>query len=138
MAAIDNLLGALDKVKATGHGKWKACCPVHSDKTPSLAIKEDAGHIVMHCFGCGASGVQVIEALGMDISDLFPPTNEERKGQRKPFSASDLLDLLQYETGVVLIAASDVIAGKPISAEDHQRVVTAFKRINLAADYGRY
>lgn len=43
------------KVKAEKvGGEWKALCPKHDDKNPSLSINEEKQ--VYHCFGCGFSG----------------------------------------------------------------------------------
>ncbi len=33
---------------------YKACCPFHSEKTPSFVVSEDKG--IFKCFGCGESG----------------------------------------------------------------------------------
>jgi len=43
------LVGA--RVKLTRNGReWKACCPVHSEKTPSFTVNDEKGFA--HCFGC--------------------------------------------------------------------------------------
>jgi DNA primase len=34
--------------------EFKACCPFHSEKTPSFTINDEKGFY--HCFGCGAHG----------------------------------------------------------------------------------
>lgn len=34
--------------------EWKACCPFHGEKTPSLVISFEKQFY--HCFGCGAHG----------------------------------------------------------------------------------
>lgn len=40
------------RVKLSRNGReWKACCPVHSEKTPSFTVNDDKGFA--HCFGCG-------------------------------------------------------------------------------------
>ena len=69
----------MDMVKKTGAGKYSALCPCHAEKTPSLVIKEDDGNVICHCFGCGANGVDVVNALGLDISELFKEKNAMTK-----------------------------------------------------------
>lgn len=42
-------------VKLTRAGReWKACCPFHSEKTPSFTVNDEKGFY--HCFGCSAHG----------------------------------------------------------------------------------
>jgi DNA primase len=41
------------RVKLARSGRhWKACCPFHTEKSPSFYVYEDG----YHCFGCGAHG----------------------------------------------------------------------------------
>jgi DNA primase len=48
--SMSALVGA--RVKLTRSGReWKACCPVHSEQTPSFTVNDDKGFA--HCFGCG-------------------------------------------------------------------------------------
>jgi DNA primase len=35
---IDDFISRLDKPKRTGQNQWMACCPVHNDSKPSLAV----------------------------------------------------------------------------------------------------
>jgi DNA primase len=71
---IETLLGLLDGVTRTPRG-YKARCPAHSDKSPSLAIREaEDGRILLHCFaGCNVH--QICEAISIEIRDLFPWTD---------------------------------------------------------------
>lgn len=48
------IAGKLLKLQRAGN-EWKACCPFHSDKTPSFTIYH-RGHWRYHCHGCGADG----------------------------------------------------------------------------------
>ncbi len=70
---IDRLLERLERVKATGPGRWSACCPAHDDKSPSLAIRELGDErVLLHCF-TGCSTADVLAAVGLEFADLFPP-----------------------------------------------------------------
>ena len=59
---IDDLLARTDivdivdsRVKLKKAGKnYQACCPFHSEKTPSFTVAQDKQFY--HCFGCGAHG----------------------------------------------------------------------------------
>lgn len=71
---ISDVLQKLDGVKRAGD-QWKALCPVHRERTPSLTVKVGAdGKVLTHCFGCGASHDAVMEALG--LSDEKPRSAE--------------------------------------------------------------
>jgi DNA primase len=45
------LIGRRTRLERAGR-QWRACCPFHNEKTPSLHIWDDH----YHCFGCGAHG----------------------------------------------------------------------------------
>ena len=50
--------------------EYKARCPFHDDKTPSLSINPDLG--LFHCFGCGAKG-DIFKFYGkLNGLDAFP------------------------------------------------------------------
>lgn len=69
---IQELLSRLDKVTSVRKDRWKACCPAHSDNSPSLAIQELAnGQILLRCFA-GCEAVEVVHAVGLTLADLFP------------------------------------------------------------------
>lgn len=51
---VAELIGEYIQVKPSGTQSFKAICPFHSEKSPSLHISNDKG--VWHCFGCGEGG----------------------------------------------------------------------------------
>jgi hypothetical protein len=139
---IGDLLNKLEKVKGS-KGRWVACCPAHVDRSPSLAITEtDDGRILLKCFA-GCSAQQVVEAVGMDLTDLFPndnnldrlKANHINKPVRRPFYASDLLKIIQFEALITSVAAFDLSQGRQVSEVDRKRLKTAVSRINEAVSY---
>ncbi|MCU0977169.1 MAG: DNA primase [Steroidobacteraceae bacterium] len=83
---IDELIARTDIVEVVGSRvqlkkagrEWKACCPFHSEKTPSFWVSPDKQFY--HCFGCGAHGT----ALGflMEHDKLpFPDAVDELAGR---------------------------------------------------------
>jgi DNA primase len=133
--AVDALLSRLAKVKQTGRDKWIACCPAHDDRSPSLTIRAlDDGRILVHCFsGCGAC--DVVESIGLAMTDLFPERLGEFKQIAQPFSAADALRALTRESAIVAIATADAIEGKQPSPEDAKRIELAAGRIAEALTY---
>ncbi|WP_242417423.1 DNA primase [Sphingomonas panni] len=50
---LSALVGKSVKLQRSGN-EYKACCPFHTEKTPSFWVNDDKGFY--HCFGCGAHG----------------------------------------------------------------------------------
>jgi DNA primase len=50
---LSTLIGRTLTIKRAGR-EWKACCPIHNEKTPSFTINDEKGF--WHCFGCSAHG----------------------------------------------------------------------------------
>lgn len=68
---LGTLLGMLPSpAKNVGGGVWRAVCPAHADKSPSLVLREDQGKLLVHCFsGCSLS--EIAGSLGLKVSDFF-------------------------------------------------------------------
>lgn len=82
-ACLDKVLNRLDKVKPAGGDKWKACCPAHDDKHPSLAISETSeGVILLKCWA-GCTTKEIVSAIGLELRDLFPGIKQPRRGPSK-------------------------------------------------------
>ena len=141
MTPVENLISRLDKVKGR-NGSWTARCPAHADKGPSLAVREgDDGRVLLHCFA-GCETANVLGAIGMDMTDLFPPDDKRReypvtgKPAMKPaFFASDLMRIIHLEALVVQIVAFDIAKGKTPNEETRGRMLTAYQRIDEAVRY---
>ena len=133
--SADLLLQRLDKVKPTGKDCWIACCPAHGDKSPSLSIREIDDRTLIHCFGgCGA--IEVLEAVGLDWSALYPPrdpdTHRIKKAPRVPYA--DALRCIANESYVVLVCASRTEDCVPLSMTSLKRLRTAIGRITAAVE----
>jgi hypothetical protein len=130
---VENLLSRLSKVRGR-NGSWTACCPSHEDKSPSLAIKEVDGKVLVHCFG-GCTVDRIVGAVGMELSELFPPKTPEYRPQPKAkFYASDLMRVIAMEARIVAIGAYDMGKGKTLPEADLARLQLACQRINSALE----
>lgn len=132
---VETLLARLDRVKKTGQGRWIARCPAHEDRGPSLSIRElPDGRILVHDFaGCDVHSV--VAAVGLTLGDLFPDEPiQSAERLRGPFSAMDALACLAAESRIIAFAASDIVEGKPLTAEDADRVAVAAGRIATALE----
>jgi hypothetical protein len=137
--SVDTLLQRLKKVTGR-NGHWTACCPAHEDRSPSLAIRvvED-GRILLKCFG-GCSVQEIVGSIGMNLSDLFPP--DDKLSHHKPrvknaFYATDLLRVIEFESVLVSVAASNLANGVKLNDNDRSRLRKAQERIIEAARHIR-
>ncbi len=96
------------QLKKSG-ANYSACCPFHSEKSPSFTVSPTKQFY--HCFGCGAhgdaigflmeySGLGYVEAIkelaagaGMTLPDIEP-----RFGKKKEETGPDLYELMQRAT----------------------------------------
>ena len=72
--SIDKVLRALEerecRPRQTGPNQWKALCCGHDDHNPSLSVSYESGTTGLWCHtGCDTE--QVVDALALDMSDLF-------------------------------------------------------------------
>jgi hypothetical protein len=131
---IENILSRLEKVKGR-NGAYTACCPAHSDKSPSLAIRElEDGRILIKCFA-DCSVQDILGAIGMDMNDLFPNVNKDLPPVKRKYYASDLLRVIEFEAWVVSVAAYTMAQGLPLSEKDRTRMKVAQSRIMEAVKY---
>ena len=122
------LLPCLDRVRSRGDSKWMARCPSHEDNGPSLSIEETAdGTLLIHCFA-GCSADEILGSVDLTLADLFP-NPMDHKGTVPRWPAKDLLLVLSREFDIVLIAANDIAAGKPLTQDGLDRLAAAARRV---------
>lgn len=55
-----------------GRESFKASCPCHNDKAPSLSISAGKrGGVVLHCFA-GCKTADIMSAAGLSWADIMP------------------------------------------------------------------
>lgn len=118
----ETLLSRLEGVKKAGPQAWTAKCPSHADKSPSLAVRElDDGRTLLHCFaGCHAE--EVLSAVGLDMSALFPdrllPAGGGASPVKRAWSANELIELAAHKAAVVVLATYDMLEGRPVDRDE--------------------
>ena len=120
---VEELLDRLEKVRSTGKDKWKACCPVHGDRNPSMDIEDKDGKVLVHCKACNANGLEVVQALGLPVSVLF------EKELPKGHIPKKLKEEVSVDRLVIEGAKQMEKNGKPLSYNDFKRLRLAKSRI---------
>jgi len=121
---VAELLGEYLKLLPAGAGAYKALCPFHNEKTPSLMVSPARGS--WHCFGCGAGG-DIFEFL-MKMENIDFP---------------EALKILAQKAGVALSRHRPEIASRKnnlydicdLAARYWQKVLAESPRAQAARDY---
>ena len=108
MDRITLFLEKLQLVKRAGtsrHGtpQYKALCPAHKDRTPSLSITTDPlGNVLFNCFSHRCEFGDIIAALNMRASDCFADSKLSSKryqANQRVFEIDAELETLQSRYG---------------------------------------
>jgi len=124
------LIDRLDGVRRSGPGRWIAKCPAHSDRSPSLAVREIDDRLLVHCFS-GCEPAAIVEAAGLDLSDLFPNSFEVSKPRYKPalISAADALEMIHRELCHIAVIASALGRGEALVPAEKDRLLLSIGRV---------
>jgi hypothetical protein len=133
MSNVHNLLNRLDKVKKTGKDSWKACCPAHRGSKQSLAIKDDNGKVLIHCFSEGCAIDDVLGSVGLTFADIMPDRVGESKANKKPFYASDVLQIARDEILIAYLIVKRLLE-RAGNSNDSQRLITCANRLRHACE----
>ena len=129
---IDVLLDRLDGVQRVGEGQWKARCPAHEDNDPSFGVKVTPdGKILIHCFaGCDIG--DVLAAVDMSVSDLFPKRDQLSTHRDSPSYWSRMQREQQRQSDVndatLAIYEQDIRRGKRFTPEENEK----YRNLKLA------
>lgn len=118
-------------------------CPACGTSSLKVSVsRADNGSVLLHAF-CGHSPAEVLTALGLSLSDLFPLrdirtlTPDQRREMRQQALASRwlaALTVLEEETTITLGAAIQLSDERPLAPTDLDRVKVAALRIFDAAE----
>lgn len=138
MADVNNLLANLKQVKKTGRDSWKACCPAHDDRSPSMAVKvARSGAILLHCFA-GCSVPEIMDAIGMDMGDLFPEPMDATvnvvRGNKHAFNARDAVAYMAKESLFVAACCVTLREQGALPEKDKDRIMEISGRLVTIAD----
>lgn len=131
---VDDFLSRLDKVRPTTRGRWIARCPGHDDGNPSLLVSEgEGGKVGMHCFA-GCDIYSIVSAIGFEVSDLYPERLAYSKPNRRPWSAADLIHLLDRDMLIAALVTCDKVRDGTVTESDAQSLLEARKRIAVIVE----
>jgi hypothetical protein len=144
--AVDLVLSRLDghSLREYGRDRWRSCCPAHGGSNPSaLSIGVgDNGGVLLRCWqGCTVE--QVAAALGLEMTDLFPPRPDSPGAgapplkRRRLITAGQALELLDGEMSLALVCASDMARGQRLDEPTRERLMQGAARVALLRDESR-
>ena len=135
--SIGDLLNRLERVRRMGDGRWIACCPAHGDRHPSLNIKLGADDVILlQCRSGGCSAHDIVSAVGMNLTDLFPKTDRHHSPRQKyPFSAREILAAMVPESFCIALIGKQMSQGITPDEKTLQTLLKAVERISAAHTY---
>lgn len=141
--SAETLLARLDHVREIRSGQWRAKCPAHDGKSDgSLSIAEtDDRTTLLRCFG-GCDAQAVVEAVGLGLKDLFPPSRlkrDERRDYARQASKREARLVLRHELFVLQQCNDAHLERWPVidpHPEGRERLAVERVRKTLGAIYG--
>jgi hypothetical protein len=136
MSAIEILLSRLDSVRQVKANGWMSKCPAHNGEGRSLAITDkDNGYILIHCFAHECEAGDILAAVGMTVSDLFPERLPDRSWSppKHAVPSIDVLRVMRQELSMVHVLMSDFAAGT-LDVQAIERGLVCAQRLEKALD----
>ena len=136
MISHSDIITKLDaRPNGTGH---KAKCPAHEDGSPSLSIGTGSdGRVLLHCHA-GCSTDAIVDALGINVGDLYP---EKPSAPKRSITVAGLADSKKLDAAYLrslgLRDLADGGIGVPYRDESGDEVAVK-RRTALAAKDGSF
>lgn len=134
---IDEFVSRLHKARRTSKNSWMACCPAHDDKNPSMTVSEGSdGRILVHCFSHECSITDIVEAVGLKVSDLMPENLGyiRMKPLKMAVNPKDALCAVKTDMTVALVIAKDIQKGIVPDEQTTLLLAKLIGRIQMAID----
>jgi hypothetical protein len=126
------IIARLDRVRESGPGTWRARCPACDSRSDCLSIRElDDGRVLMHCFRTQCEPGDILRALGLSVSELFPqrPNDHRYRPAKSLMPAREALALIDHEVTVATLIISDVLRDRTVTDERYDRLSQCYARI---------
>jgi len=146
------LLSRLCGVRQVSPGRWRARCPAHDGKNRNaLSIGQTSdGAVLVRCFSHGCSVSDIVSAVDLELSDLFPPIEwretgkygavsrrlrdehdaEHRTSLRRPrVDWAAAVNACERDLLLVKIVLAAIARGEPIANEDAAACNAAADRV---------
>ena len=129
---LPDITDRFDKVRNLGSGRYMVCCPVHSDRTPSLSLTRTEESWLLNCFA-GCETEDILAAVGLGWKDICPERPEwaAAKMQKRNLPPIDELDVDRL---VLQQARNALVLGEKLSFEDEARTKLAIERLEASYD----
>ena len=103
---IEMLLSRLEGVRGS-KGRYQAKCPAHDDRLPSLAITEAGDKVLIHCFA-GCSPVEILDAVGLELGDLFEGSLKNGNGHHHVINWHNRVKRARYALSLIAVYAGQI------------------------------
>lgn len=138
-----------DRAKSNARRKdYWACCPFHSEKSPSFHVDENKGFY--HCFGCGAHGdiigfvkdmdnlsfIETVERLAADAGLQMPErTPQMREAEQKRAGLVDVMEMASAFFEKALMQSSGQAARQYLDGRNLSQKTWATFRLGFAPNH---
>lgn len=135
MSAINRLIDALHEqgVRKAGGGGYRARCPVCGiTSNGTLSFRETVdGAVLLKCFKSECCVEQIAAAVGLTVTDLFPPRDSQGSPMKRRglLTAQEALDMLDTDMQIGVLVISEFLHGGDVSVEDYSRLIAAANHI---------